>query len=330
MWRAAGALLYIAIRKREEVEEMKSVSWIVWGLCVFLIGIIIILSVKIILLRKAAGKIREGIGWILASETNTLLTISSHDKEMKRLAAALNVELRNLRKQRHRYEQGDLRLKEAVANISHDIRTPLTAICGYLDLAEQMLAQMPEQENTEMLRRYLGIIENRTEVLTQLTEELFRYAVVTTEISNVIFEEVILNHLLEESVSVYYAALKENKISPVIYMPEKRVKCRLNKNILSRIVGNIISNAIKYSDGDLRITLSESGEMIFSNHASGLDEVQAGKLFERFYTVHTARKSTGLGLSIAKQLTEQMGGTIDIAYQEGVLSIHLFFPIISE
>ena len=93
---------------------------------------------------------------------------------------------------------------------------------------------------------------------------------------------------------------------------------------------NILGNAIKYSDGDLQITLYGNGEMVFSNHASGLDEVQAGKLFERFYTVHTARKSTGLGLSIAKQLTEQMGGTIGLSYRESVLSIHLFFPIISE
>ena len=305
-------------------------SGIVWGVGVCLVCIIAVLFIKVCLLRKAAGEIREGIERILTTETNALLTISSHDGEMKRLAAALNVELRNLRKQRHRYEQGDLRVKEAVANISHDIRTPLTALCGYLELAKQQIAQMPEQDAAETLRRYLGIMENRAEVLTQLTEELFRYAVVTSDISTVIFEEVILNHLLEESISIYYAALKENKITPVIFIPENMVKCRLNKNILSRIIGNIIGNAIKYSDGDLQITLYGNGEMVFSNHASGLDEVQAGKLFERFYTVHTARKSTGLGLSIAKQLTEQMGGTIGLSYRESVLSIHLFFPIISE
>lgn len=309
---------------------MENMSWIVWGLIMLFIGILILLSVKVYLMRKAAGEIREGIGRILASETNVLLTISSHDGEMKKLAAALNGELRELRKRRHRYEQGDLKLKEAVANISHDIRTPLTAVCGYLDLMKQQVSQMPEQENTETVRRYLEIMENRTEVLKALTEELFRYAVVASEVQDVIREETVLNHTLEESLSVYYAALKDSKITPVISMPEEQVKCRLNKNNLSRIVGNIIGNAIKYSDGDLQITLSESGEMVFSNHASGLDEVQAGKLFDRFYTVHTARKSTGLGLSIAKQLTEQMGGTIDAAYREGVLSIHLFFPIISE
>lgn len=300
------------------------------GLWVLLGCIVIILSVKIYLMRKAAGEIRKEIGRILASETNVLLTISSHDGEMKKLAAALNDELRSLRERRHRYEQGDWKLKEAVANISHDIRTPLTAVCGYLDLTKQQLMQMPEQENTEAIWRYLEIMENRTEVMKQLTEELFRYAVVTSEVQDIILEEVVVNHVLEESLSIYYAALKDSKITPVIFMPEGKVKCRLNKNNLSRIVGNIIGNAMKYSDGDLQITLSESSEMVFSNHASGLDEVQVGKLFDRFYTVHTARKSTGLGLSIARQLTEQMGGTIDASYRDGVLSIHLFFPIEEE
>lgn len=299
-----------------------------------LVCIIAILLIKIHLLRKAAGEIGEGIERILKTETNTLLSISSRDKQMQKLAAGLNRELRELREKRHRYEQGDLRLKEAVANISHDIRTPLTAICGYLDLAKQELSQAllqaSEQENLKTIERYLEIMANRAAVLKQLTEELFRYAVITSEAQDIIWEEVILNHVLEENISVYYASLKNNNITPVINMPQNDVKCRLNKNMLSRIIGNIIGNAIKYSDGDLRITLSEKGELLFSNHASGLDEVQAGKLFDRFYTVHTASKSTGLGLSIAKQFTEQMGGTINACYREGVLYIRLIFPVSGE
>ena len=80
-------------------------------------------------------------------------------------------------------------------------------------------------------------------------------------------------------------------------------------------------NAVKYSDGDLKIVLSEDGEIRISNHASGLSEVQAERLFDRFYTVNTARKSTGLGLSIAKALMEKMGGTITADYRENVLEI---------
>lgn len=292
-----------------------------------LICIVVGLLIKIYLLRKSAAEMEEGIGRILKADSNMLLTISGRDGRMKKLAAGLNMELRELRKARNRYEQGDLRLKEAVANISHDIRTPLTALCGYQDLMKQELSRMPEQESRETMQRYLEIMENRTAVLTQLTEELFRYALVTSETQEIAWEEVLLNRALEESVAVFYAALKNNKITPVISMPENDIKCRLNKNMLSRIIGNIIGNAIKYSDGDLQIVLSQEGELVFSNHASGLDEIQTGKLFERFYTVQNASKSTGLGLSIAKQLTEQLGGTIDVGYRDGVLSVRLRFPV---
>lgn len=94
---------------------------------------------------------------------------------------------------------------------------------------------------------------------------------------------------------------------------------------MSRVFSNLISNAIKYSDGDLEIVLSERGEVIFSNMASGLDEIQVGRLFERFYTVEAARKSTGLGLAISKTLVEEMNGTISAKYENGRLSIHIFF-----
>ena len=137
---------------------------------------------------------------------------------------------------------------------------------------------------------------------------------------------VILNRLLEESISAYYAILKQNHISPRISLPDTKVSRMLNRSACSRIFGNLISNAIKYSDGDLEITLRESGEIIFSNHASHLDEVQAGRLFDRFYTVETASAdSTGLGLSIARALTEQMGGKIDAAYKNGILYVRVIF-----
>jgi hypothetical protein len=82
---------------------------------------------------------------------------------------------------------------------------------------------------------------------------------------------------------------------------------------------------MKYSDGDLDITLSETGEITFSNMASSLSEVQVGKLFDRFYTVEVARKSTGLGLAIARTLVEQMNGTIYATYENDRLSIHILF-----
>ena len=100
----------------------------------------------------------------------------------------------------------------------------------------------------------------------------------------------------------------------------------MDRAALSRIFSNLLNNAVKYSDGDLSITLSESGELVFTNSASGLDEVQVEKLFGRFYTVEAARHSTGLGLTIAKTLTEQIGGSIAATYRDGQLSICIVFP----
>ena len=89
-----------------------------------------------------------------------------------------------------------------------------------------------------------------------------------------------------------------------------------DREALMRIFGNVIHNVVKYSDGDLVIRMKETGEVSFSNHASSLSEVEAGKLFQRFFTVQSGRDSTGLGLSIARALTEQMGGKIQ-AEKEG-------------
>lgn len=237
---------------------------------------------------------------------------------MRRLADSINVELRKLRKERLRFVQGDRELKNAVTNISHDLRTPLTAIFGYLDLLKQ-------EPLSETERRYVEIIEERAEVMRQLTGELFRYSVLITS-EEERGEDVVVNDVLEESIAAYYAALKERGIAPEVALPQQKVIRHLDPTALSRVFSNLLNNAIKYSDGDLEIRLTEDGDILFSNQASGLNEIQVGKLFDRFYTVEAARKSTGLGLAIAKTLTEQMGGRINAGYENGRLSILILLP----
>jgi signal transduction histidine kinase len=292
-------------------------TWL-WAVICGLLLIIIALCIKIYLLQKAATEIEEAFADRLITDTNTLIAISSRDKHMRKLANAVNIQLRKLREERHRFVQGDMELKNAVTNISHDLRTPLTAICGYLELLEK-------EEKSETVERYIKIIADRTEVLKQLTEELFRYSVIITTDSHQ-KEQVVLNIVLEESIAAFYAALKETGITPDIHMPERKVSRYLDRSALSRVFSNLLNNAIKYSDGDLDITLSETGEITFRNKASVLNEVQVEKLFDRFYTVDTARRSTGLGLAIARTLMEQMNGTIYATYENGNLSIHIQFP----
>lgn len=290
-----------------------------WILVVILICAVLLLAVKIVLLQKSADEIREGLAHKFMTETNTLIDISSRDRHMRRLAADLNGQLRHLRSERLRYQQGNLEIRETITNISHDLRTPLTAIYGYLDL-------LKKSKSPEDTARYLHIIENRMDALKMLAEELFRYFTVSSTISETSYERVVLSSALEEILSAYYAALKKSRIEPKVTLPGNKITCLLDKSALSRIFANIISNAIKYSDGDLTITLSENGDITFSNHASKLNELQVMRLFDRFYTVETASNSTGLGLSIARDLTEQMGGTIRADYENQVLCISLRFP----
>ncbi|EOS24226.1 hypothetical protein C806_02268 [Lachnospiraceae bacterium 3-1] len=280
--------------------------------------VILALFVKIRILQKAAREIEDAFADRLMNDTNTVIDVSCHDQYMRSLADTINVQLRKLRRQRHQYLQGDLELKNAVMNISHDLRTPLTAICGYLDLLE-------EEEKTKAAGRYLEVIRNRTEMMTKLTEEFFQYSMILVEKDNLRIEPVVINHVLEESIAAFYASLRERGITPRIQIPEKKVIRMLDREALARIFSNILQNVVKYSDGDLNIILSETGEMIVTNTASGLSKVQVGQLFDRFYTVETARASTGLGLSIARTLVLQMNGSISAKYEKNQLSICIFF-----
>lgn len=295
---------------------MEGWLWAVIGILVLTTAALLI---KIHVLQKTAGEISEAFAMRLAADTNTLIDISTRDRHMRRLANTINKELRNLRVKRCRYEQGDTELKAAVTNISHDLRTPLTAICGYLDLLET-------EERTERGRRYIEVIKNRVEFMKQLTEELFRYSVIYGKEGSLVLERVAVDCVLEESIAAYYSALLKRGITPIIRMPEEHVTRKADKAALSRVFSNLLNNAIKYSDGDLEITLSETGEIWFVNTASGLNEVQVGKLFDRFYTVETAESSTGLGLSIAKTLVRQMNGTITSGYENGRLTICIVLP----
>ena len=285
-----------------------------------LLGIIIItLCVKIYLMKKSAREISMEFSCRLQTDTNTLIGISSHDKDMRELADSINKQLVILRREHLRYTQGDAELKTAVTNISHDLRTPLTAICGYLDM-------MKNEEKSERLAGYLDIIENRADSMKQLTEELFKYSVVMSESSEAVSETVTINNVLEDCIMGYYAALCEKGIEPSVRITEKKIIRELDRADLSRVFSNLISNALKYSDGDLNITLDDNGTITFSNTASTLDGIDVGRLFDRFYTVEAARSSTGLGLSIARSLVEKMNGTISAGYSENVLSISIVFP----
>ena len=278
----------------------------------------IILLVHLRSLRRSLDDMSRQLAEKSTEDTNALITVTTGDKSVKRLANELNVGLRSVRNERRRLQSGDAEIKTAITNASHDLRTPLTAICGYLDLLEG-------EEVSPQARRYLGIIRERTDAMRSLTEELFRYSVASSTTDTLSPEPLVLNDVLEQSLAGFYGELTERGITPEIALPDEPVVRVLDDTALRRVIGNIVSNAVKYSDGDLAVTLSSDGVLTFANHASSVTAVDVERLFDRFYTVENAKGSTGLGLSIAKLLCEKMGGSLTADLADGVLTIRLSF-----
>jgi signal transduction histidine kinase len=284
--------------------------------CLLLLSavVIILLCIKICILKKSAREISAQFSDRLKDDTNNLIYISSSDRDMKHLAENLNDELKDMRKKQLQYEYGNTELKNAITNVSHDIRTPLTAIAGNLYM-------IGKTDDISEIRAYVNAIEERTETMKQLTEELLRYSIIISDKNKPQTEDIFVNQLLAESISSFYPVLTEKGITPSIHLTDARIVRNVNRSELARVFSNLLNNAVKYSDGDLEITLSDTGKITFSNTAKELSTVEVKQLFDRFYTVETAHHSTGLGLSIARTLVERMGGTITADYNDGRLTI---------
>ena len=288
-----------------------------WSLCIMLTVLVLVLGIKIRLIHISMAELTAAIEEHLSSDTNRQLFLSSGDRSLRRFALRLSEQLKRLKEQRQRYTQGDRELKEAVTNISHDLRTPLTAIYGYLDLLEG-------EPKSPQAARYLAEITERTGAMRELTEELFRYSIVSS-VSELQCVNTDIRKVLEDTLISFYGVIREHRLEPVISLPDSPVERTLDPSALARVFGNIISNAVKYSEGALEVTMDERGTVVFSNPASALTAVDVAKLFDRFYTVDPSRTSTGLGLSIAKVLTERMGGAIHAAHHDKILRITVQF-----
>lgn len=280
--------------------------------------ILVFLILKIWIFKKEMQKIGERLNEIINLDTNNLITINTNQKEIKELTILLNKNLKDLRKLELEYKQGNQELKSSITNISHDLRTPLTAIRGYLEL-------MDNNNLTDKQINYLKIIDSKVKDLTELTEQLFDFSKnidIQKEIKN---EYICINNILEETLVSFYNKFKEYNITPKIEICEEKVIRSLNENMLKRIFENIISNAIKYSIDNFKIKMFNDGVIEFSNKTDLIDLISVEKLFDRYYTVNNAKKSNGIGLSIAKQLVELMNGEIIAIYKNNHLSIKINF-----
>ncbi|MBP3234845.1 MAG: HAMP domain-containing histidine kinase [Eubacterium sp.] len=279
----------------------------------------IALLIKICAMRFSLKELAEDYRERMTLDSDTLIGVSSRDKRIRELASSINDTITEMRRAFHRYRQGDMNIRNVITNVAHDIRTPLTAISGYLELADRL-------DKSDELKEYLSIIGERTEHMKLLTNDLFDYMVVNDIDVQEEKQKVNIGKVVEDAVMNFYPAFTEKGIKPDIYITENKVVRKLYPSYVDRIINNLISNAVKYSEGDLDISLSDEGTFIIANTAKNLDRVQVEKLFDRFYTVENGMaKSTGIGLSIVRTFAEKMNIPVEASYENGRLIITIEF-----
>ena len=286
---------------------------------IILVFVCIFLIVKLFIIKKTIREIEKSFTYILESDTNNIVTISSLDKDIKNLTINLNKNLVELRKQKLQYKNGNQELKKIITNISHDLRTPLTALKGYIDLIKQ-------EKLSDNQKKYLKIIQKKSDEITELTGQLFEFSKIVDTLENNINikkEECCINEILEETLVNFYSIFKEKSIIPTIKITDKKMYKTINKVSIVRIFENILSNVSKYSNGNFKVEMNEDGIITFSNKATSLDATTVQKIFDRYFSVENAKESTGIGLSIAKQLVELNNGTIKAAYNDVYLIIEI-------
>lgn len=282
--------------------------------------IIIFFLIRLFSLKKEVKKITGQLQIYNNRKSNKKICMSLIDKDIENLGLEINklIDLyvtENRKKIRFEDEQ-----KQAIENMSHDLRTPLTSILGYIQMAEAN--DVTEYERTELL----SIAKNRAKRLNTLLEEFFELSVI--ESSNYLLktERINIKNITTDILMSFYDRFNEKHLEPIINLPENDVFIVSDESATTRVIENLISNAITHSDGNIIINLEEkdsTARLIVKNDAHFLTEENARRMFDRFYLADQSRsgKSAGLGLSIVKSLMEKMNGTINGQLHDGQLSI---------
>ena len=244
-----------------------------------------------------------------SGNSQQMLDISLIDKDLEKLAGILNQY--NIRQRQA--VAGVLRneeyLKESVANISHDLRTPLTVILGHL--------QLLQKENLESSQaQRVKVIFSKAEKMKELVETFYDLSILEEQQTVPEKEKFNISNMLINLITENAVALEKENILPEINLPDYSIYVYSDKNMVERILQNLLTNAIKYSVGTIKITLmeKENNNIIFTieNPMSDSSEIDCNRLFDRFYTGDKSRHngSTGLGLAVVKTLVAILGGNI--------------------
>lgn len=287
---------------------------------IFLIIIASIFVTLYALLHKEIRNINNQLNTINKSKTNSKVLISSSNKQIKNLTLEINKTLEEKLKTDAKHKKMDLEIRQAIANISHDLRTPLTSIIGYIQLLEDN--SLSENEKNQ----YINIIKKRSKSLQVLISSFYDLSRLEEKEYKFELQSVNLYDIMCDLIALSYNDFLSKKIEPNIDIDEQIPLIIADENAVRRILSNLIQNMIKYSNKFIFISLKNNKDHIlatFTNDAPNLSEDDVSHLFQRFFTADRTRsgKSTGLGLAITKELVEQMGHEIFAELSKDNLSI---------
>lgn len=236
-----------------------------------------------------------------------IISIPLINKEIIKLSSEINNLIDDKNDLKNKLLNHEEDLKKSIADISHDFRTPLTSILGYIQLLEKDDLTKSEKEN-------LDVVKSKALYLEKLIEEFFELSVLDSK--NVEPDNVKINitNFLSNTIIENVQLIEKAGIDVKIDIPDKSLFICSDKVMLKRVIENLISNALRYSSEDIRIYLKESTDIITIEIGNSIIEesVDTEKIFSRFYKGDKSRnsKGTGLGLAVAKMLCDKIGAQI--------------------
>lgn len=286
-----------------------------------LFGIIAAVSTTtLIIMNKSIRHITKNLEEINETKTNKKVTLLAPNCELEKLAKEINITIDKKRSMESEYQSRDLELRRSIANISHDLRTPLTSIIGYMELIKH-------KDSTEEDRiKYSDVVLSRAKSLQLLVTGFFDLSRLEAGEYNFELKPCSLQNIICEQMASFYDDFVRIGIEPSINVDENATSIIADENAVRRIFSNLIQNILKHGSKFVTVELTQSANHItttFTNGAPGLLEEDVAHLFERFYTADRMRsgKNTGLGLAITKSLAEQMGAKINVELKKEKLSI---------
>ena len=280
------------------------------------IFIITMLSAAVCVLAAKLFSLKSRIDSLskqLDDKDTALITTQLDGDELEAVIKKINLMIENNHKAKVEISREQAALKQAIADISHDIRTPLTAVVGYLQLAEN-----------EDPRPNISIALERAKYCGSLVNDFFELSIIDSKGCEPIMESVDVNDMLCELILANFPNFEAKSITPHFGDSSKPVYAHADRKMLTRVIQNLISNGIKYGSDRLDFTLAadEAVHISVSNPISD-HEIDTEKMFDKFYRASRSRTAggAGIGLYICKQFVEAMGGGVSASVGDGMLTI---------